>query len=100
MPAKRLSMRRIRELLRLKFGGGDTSDRTIARQLGVARSTVQDYLARIEAAGCLGPWPRTLPTRFWSSGCLPGPGSRPVSGGAPNRSGRLWPVNSNGRASL
>jgi hypothetical protein len=55
MPAKRLSMRRIRELLRLKFGGGDTSDRAIARQLGVARSTVQDYLARIETAGLS--WP-------------------------------------------
>jgi len=27
------------------------SDRTIARELGVKRSTVQDYLARVAAAG-------------------------------------------------
>jgi transposase len=53
-------MRRIRELLRLKFGGGDTSDRAIARQLGVARSTVQDYLARIEAAGLSWPLPEEV----------------------------------------
>lgn len=57
MPAKRLSMRRIRELLRLKFGDGEDSDRAIARRLGVARSTVQDYLARIEAAGLTWPLP-------------------------------------------
>ncbi len=43
-------MRRIRELLRLHFGAM-ASDRTIARELGVARSTVKDYLARVAAAG-------------------------------------------------
>ena len=50
-------MRRIRELLRLKFGDGGGSDRAIARRLGVARSTVQDYLARIGAAGLTWPLP-------------------------------------------
>ncbi len=54
MPAQRLSMRRIRELLRLHFAAA-ASDRAIARELGVARSTVQDYLVRAAAAG-LG-WP-------------------------------------------
>lgn len=60
MPAKRLSMRQIRELLRLKFSGGDLSDRAIARQLGVARSTVQDYLARVAAAGLTWPLPAEM----------------------------------------
>ena len=53
-------MRRIRELLRLKFGGGGASDRVIAGHLGVARSTVQDYLARAAAAGLTWPLPEDL----------------------------------------
>jgi DNA-binding NarL/FixJ family response regulator len=38
MPAERVSMRRVREILRLKHGGA--SDRQIARSLSLARSTV------------------------------------------------------------
>jgi len=60
MPAKRLSMRQIRELLRLKFSSGAVSDRALARQLGVARSTVQDYLARIAAADLTWPLPAEI----------------------------------------
>ena len=44
-------MRQLRTLLRLKHGGAGLSDRTIACQIGVARSTIQEYLARVEAAG-------------------------------------------------
>ena len=44
-------MRQLRTLLRLKHGGARLSDRTIACQIGVARSTLQEYLARVEAAG-------------------------------------------------
>ena len=40
MPAQRLTMRRVRELLRLHYGAG-ASARAIARELGVSRSTVQ-----------------------------------------------------------
>ena len=54
MPTERLSMRRIRQVLQLHFGAR-TSARVIAREVGVGRSTVQDYLARAGAAG-LG-WP-------------------------------------------
>jgi transposase len=54
MPAQRLTMRRIRELLRLHYGAG-ASARGIARELGVSRSTVQEYLARATAAGLT--WP-------------------------------------------
>src|SRR4051794_24238509 len=54
MPTERLSMRRIRQVLQLHFGA-QASARVIAREVGVGRSTVQDYLARAAAAG-LG-WP-------------------------------------------
>ena len=77
MPAERLSMRRIRELLRLHFGAA-ASDRAIARELGVARSTVQDYLARAAAAGLGWPLPDELTDEaleerlFASAGAKPG----------------------------
>jgi hypothetical protein len=51
MPAKRLSMRRIRELLRLKAAGG-MSDRALALRLGVARSTINEGSYRVS-----GWWP-------------------------------------------
>ncbi len=43
-------MRRIREIVRLKFELG-LSDSEVARGAGVARSTVQDHLRRIAASG-------------------------------------------------
>lgn len=60
MPKKRLTMRQLRELMRLKFGDDPLSDRAIALQLGIARSTVQDYLSRITAAGLTWPLPDDL----------------------------------------
>ena len=50
MSQKRLSMRKIRELLRLKYELG-RSHREIAASLGVANSTVSDYVRRARAAG-------------------------------------------------
>jgi hypothetical protein len=43
-------MRRIREVLRLKFQLG-LNDSQVASSAGIARSTVQDYLRRIAATG-------------------------------------------------
>lgn len=54
MPAKRLTMRKIREALRLKFDCGLT-DRNIARSCDVARSTIAEYLRRFKGAGLS--WP-------------------------------------------
>ena len=59
MPAERVSMRRVREILRLKFECG-RSDRAIAVAVSVARSTVQLCLTRFAAAGLTWPLPATL----------------------------------------
>lgn len=47
-------MRKIREVLRLKWGNG-LSERRIARSCGISRSTVREYLVRAEQAGLS--WP-------------------------------------------
>ena len=49
-----LSMRRIRDLLRLRHAQG-FSERAIARSLGLGKGTVGRYLARSRQAGL--PWP-------------------------------------------
>ena len=54
MPNKRLSMRKIREVLRLYYEAR-LSRRAIARCLKVSDSTVRLYLERAEAAGLT--WP-------------------------------------------
>lgn len=54
MPAKReLTMRQLRQMLRLHHDG--LGAREIGRRLGVARSTIQDNLKRVEASGLA--WP-------------------------------------------
>lgn len=59
MPAGRLSMRKIYEILRLKFDHG-LSNRDVAQSVGVSRSTVADYLLRVQAAGLSWPLPEGL----------------------------------------
>ena len=54
MPAKRLTMRKIKEVLRLKWANG-LSDRKIARSCGIGRPTIKKYLLRAEQAGLS--WP-------------------------------------------
>ncbi len=49
-------MRKIREVLRLKFDA-DLSDREIARATGAARSTVRECLRRAKEAGLTWPLP-------------------------------------------
>jgi transposase len=54
---ERLSMRKIRDVLRLKFDCGLT-DRQIAKSIGLARSSVGEYVRRFQAAGLV--WPLSL----------------------------------------
>src|SRR5216684_4355873 len=58
MPAERVPMRSVREILRLKAEG--LSDRAIARSTRLARSTVSDYAGRAVAAGLSWPLPEGL----------------------------------------
>jgi transposase len=58
MPAKRLSMRKIKEVLRLKASG--MSNRKIAQSCGVSRPTVGEYLQRASRAGVTWPLPNEL----------------------------------------
>ena len=59
MPAERLSMRHLRELLRLRHSAG-LSQRVIARSLGLAQGTVSKYLGRARQAGLTWPLPAEL----------------------------------------
>jgi transposase len=59
VPRERLSMRKVREVLRLKWERG-VSNRLIARSCRVSRSTVADYLERAEAAGLDWHWVEEL----------------------------------------
>ena len=58
MPAERLSMRKVREVLRLK--DSRLSARQIARSLNIGRTTVVDYLRRAKLAGITWPLPEGL----------------------------------------
>ena len=60
MPKKGLTMRQIRELLRLKSCETQMSARAMALRLGVARSTVQDCLHRLDEAGLRWPVPEDM----------------------------------------
>ena len=59
MPAKRLSMRKIKEVLRLKYEQ-KISNRRIAKACQIARPTVGDYLKRAAAAGLSWPLPEGM----------------------------------------
>lgn len=59
MAGKRLSMRKIRELLRLKWEFGQ-SNRQIARSLKISNSTVLECMRRAEKAGLSWPLPDDL----------------------------------------
>ena len=59
MPKRRLSMRKIRQVLHLKHEAG-LSNRQIAASCAVPRSSVANYLERAEAAGLSWPLPEEL----------------------------------------
>ena len=59
MPTGRLNMRRIRDILRLKFSLG-LSERSIAASLGLGKGSVGTYLRRARDAGLSWPLPESL----------------------------------------
>ena len=56
MPAERLSMRKVREVLRLTYACR-MSARLVARSLGIGRTVVGDYIRRAHAIGITWPVP-------------------------------------------
>jgi transposase len=59
MAARRLSVRKIKEVLRLRYEKG-LSTRQIAKSLDISRSTIRDYLDRAQRAGLGWPLPSEL----------------------------------------
>ena len=59
MPAERLSMRQIREVLRLRYASM-LPQRAIAKSLGLSQGAVSGYLSRARAAGVVWPSPDDL----------------------------------------
>jgi hypothetical protein len=57
MPAERLSMRKVREVLRLKHACG-ASERVIARSVGIGRTAIGEYIRRAAVIGITWPVPR------------------------------------------
>ncbi len=82
MPTGRLTMRRIRDVLRLKFAQG-LSERAIAASLGLGKGSVGAYLRRAREAGLSWPLPDDLDDDslelllFLASPTVPDP-NRPV----------------------
>ncbi len=80
MPAKRLPMRLLREILRLRYAGG-LSQRAIARCLSIGSGTVCECLARAATAGLS--WP--LPAELDDSRLETVLAARPRQGARPSR---------------
>lgn len=59
MPRKRASMRKIREVLRLKWERG-LSERQIAKSCRLSRSTIHNYVGRAQVAGLSWPLPEAM----------------------------------------
>ena len=76
MPTERLSMRRIRQVLQLHFGAR-ASARAIAREVGVGRTTVLEYLARASTAGLGWPLPPDLTDEALEQRLFPAPSNKP-----------------------
>jgi len=81
MPAKRLSMRKIKEVLRLKFQL-QLKNREIARSCSIPHSTVANYLRRAGAAGLAWPLPPDLDEAALERRLF-GQSGRPVAGAMP-----------------
>src|SRR5262249_59413679 len=75
MPAQRLAMRQVHEVLRLK-GDHGLSDRQIAHSLGISRPAVAEYVRRAQAAGLSWPVPATYDEDTLERWLFPGVSAR------------------------
>jgi DNA-binding transcriptional regulator LsrR (DeoR family) len=69
-------MRKIREVLRFKFDGR-LSERQIARSVGIARSSVGEYLRRFQETGLVRPVSPALSDRDLEAYLFPPPPAVP-----------------------
>ena len=77
MPAERLPMRQIRELLRLRFSSG-LSQRAIGHSLGLSQAAVSEYLSRARCAGVSWPLPEALDDAQLEARLFPPPPQTPT----------------------
>jgi transposase len=77
MPAERLSMRQIREVLRL-YWESRLPQRAAARSLGLGQGTVSSYLSRARAAGLSWPLPEDLDEGRLEALLFPPPSGTPA----------------------
>src|SRR5207247_11080199 len=76
MPTERWSMRKTREVLRLRFACG-LSKRRIAAAVGISATAAGDYVARAERAGLSWPLPADLDDEALERRLFPPPAARP-----------------------
>jgi transposase len=79
MAKRRISMRKIREVLRLKWQH-ELSNRKIAHSCSISHSTVRDYLHRARQAGLSWPLPADFDDGALEKLLFPPPGSMSVDG--------------------
>src|SRR2546426_6377996 len=75
MANRRLSMRKIKEVLRLSYQG-NLSARQVAHSLNISRSAVKEYQERAKTAGLGWPLPDTLSEHELEQKLFPPPRSR------------------------
>ena len=73
MPAERLPMRKVREVLRQRYACG-VSERVIAQSLGIGRTAVGEYIRRAAVIGITWPVPGELDEARFSEGYRTGSG--------------------------
>src|SRR5215471_4292515 len=78
MPNRRMSMRKIKEVLRLKFQH-QFSERQIARSCSISRGAVAEYLRRAQQAGVAWPLPEGLDDTDLEAQLFPVTGSTPTA---------------------
>lgn len=79
MPTERLTMRKVREILRLKYGMG-LSGRQIARSCSISTGAVCGYLQRAHAAGLSWPLPSELDDTALEALLFPSAANTPARG--------------------